>query len=192
MKKNSENLPGEIWKEIAFPGFTNHPIYEISNYGRVKSYAYSEKGRLISGTVSGGYRVFKTKLIDAEGNLKDVSYLIHRLVAEYFLTAEEGNEKRLVIHKDHDKKNNHISNLQWATQESVNMHNRTNPNVIRNNKLNRYKGKYKLSEAKVRIIKKQLKNQKTRPKMIAKQFGISLTQLNRISKGENWAHVKVD
>jgi transcriptional regulator with AAA-type ATPase domain len=187
----NDNYPGEVWIEIEFSGFPAHPIYEISNFGRVKSYAYSEKGRLIKGTISSGYRVFKTKLVDTEGNLKDQSFLIHRLVAQYFL-PKNNHLDTFVIHKDHDKQNNHVSNLTWASQDAVNKHNASNPNVIRNNLDNRNKGNYKLNEAKVRVIKRQIKNNKTRPKLIAKQFGISLTQLNRIIKGENWGQVNAD
>ncbi|MFT4033894.1 MAG: hypothetical protein QM669_15880, partial [Siphonobacter sp.] len=51
---------------------------------------------------------------------------------------------------------------------------------------------YKLTESKVLMIKKMLKSDKNRLKMIAKQFGITHTQLNRIRSGENWGHVKVE
>ena len=185
----SENYHGETWKEITFQGYAEHPVYEVSNYGRIKSYAYSEKGRIINGTISGGYRVFKTKLLDKDGKLKDLCFLIHRLVAQYFL--EPDPEKNLVIHRDHDKTNNYYTNLEWADQARVNSHNLSNPNVIRNNELNKFKGNYKLNEGKVKVIKRQLKNNKTRPKLIAKRFGISVTQLNRIMRGENWGSVSV-
>ncbi len=132
---NTEQMKKIGIVEVYMPidGFQN---YEVSNYGRVKSYAYSATGRLIKGTSSAGYKVFKTKLLDADGNLKDQSFLIHRLVAQYFLPNEDKG-RAFVIHKDHDKENNHINNLLWATQEEVNKHNATNPNVIRNNIENR-------------------------------------------------------
>ena len=51
----------------------------------------------------------------------------------------------------------------------------------------------KLDETKVKLIKKILqRDNKTRLKMIAKRFGISHTQLNRIRSGENWGHVTID
>jgi DNA-binding Xre family transcriptional regulator len=37
-----------------------------------------------------------------------------------------------------------------------------------------------------------LDRKKVKLKIIAKQFGISHTQLNRIKNGENWADVKAD
>ena len=51
----------------------------------------------------------------------------------------------------------------------------------------------KLSEAKVRVIKKKLldPNRRTRLRIIANQFGITTTQLYRIKSGENWGEIKV-
>jgi predicted transcriptional regulator len=51
---------------------------------------------------------------------------------------------------------------------------------------------YKLTESDVKVIKKMLKNEKTRFSQIARQFGITHTQLNRIRKGQNWGHVTID
>ena len=43
------------------------------------------------------------------------------------------------------------------------------------------------------LIKKLLANpnQRTRLKMIAKQFGVSEMQISRIKSGENWNHIKI-
>ncbi|MHA7843264.1 MAG: hypothetical protein ACX93I_08095 [Winogradskyella sp.] len=70
------------------------------------------------------------------------------------------------------------------------MHQWNNPTFIAAKK-NQDPPYAKLSENNVRLIKKMLKNpnRKTRLKMIAKQFGISTTQLKRIETGENWGHV---
>jgi DNA-binding Xre family transcriptional regulator len=48
-----------------------------------------------------------------------------------------------------------------------------------------------LTEGKVMLIKQMLRSDKSRLKMIAKQFGITHTQLNRIRSGENWKQVKL-
>lgn len=46
--------------------------------------------------------------------------LIHRLVAERWIPNPDG--KRTVNHKDGDKLNNHVSNLEWLTDSENNKH----------------------------------------------------------------------
>ncbi|MFT4734094.1 MAG: hypothetical protein ACI9K1_001049, partial [Arcticibacterium sp.] len=82
------------------------------------------------------------------------------------------------------------NNLAWNTREEMLEHNRKNPNVINRPRPVNSKN-YKLNDSKVLIIKKMLKSDKSRLKMIAKQFGVTHTQLNRIRSGENWGHVKL-
>jgi len=45
------------------------------------------------------------------------TYLIHRLVAIAFL--ENAEKKDLVIHKDKNKSNNRVSNLEWKTRSDL-------------------------------------------------------------------------
>lgn len=172
----------EKWKEIDFHTSLPHPKYEISNLGRVKSYAVDqENGRVISGSTIKGYKAITVKF----GEAKSQAYYVHRLVAESFIEKEH-DEQYFVIHLDFDKSNNSVYNLKWASEQEVNEHNIFNPRVI-----NRKITGYKLTENDVRVIKKLLSTNKTRLSMIAKRFGITHTQLNRIRSGENWGHVKV-
>jgi len=172
----------EQWKEVDFETNLLHDKYEISNYGRVKSYAIDkENGRILKGGNVNGYQSITVRF----GQRMSRQYYIHRLVAETFLQKNRP-DCHYVVHLDYDKQNNSIYNLQWVTEGDLNAHNNVNPNVLKK----RTTG-YKLSETDVRVIKKLLKSQKTRLSMIAKQFGITHTQLNRIRSGENWGHVKV-
>ena len=50
----------------------------------------------------------------------------------------------------------------------------------------------KLTETQVIRLKKKLIRGKNPLYKIAKEFGITHTQLNRIRRGENWGHVKVE
>ena len=55
------------------------------------------------------------------------------------------------------------------------------------------KGGYnsKLTEAKVRTIKKTLKKGNKTKTSLAQKYGVSITQINRIQSGENWSHVEI-
>lgn len=176
----------EKWVPITFAGVQNPPRYEVSNYGRLKSFQGDPVyGALIKGSVIQGYRSLN---IRAGG--KTMNHYIHKLVAIHFL-KQPSAAHTYVIHLDHNKQNNYFENLKWATKDEMIEHNRHNPNII-NRELPKRTRNYKLTESKVLIIKKLLKNDKNRLKMIAKQFGITHTQLNRIRSGENWKHVSLE
>jgi hypothetical protein len=180
-----KNYWNEVWKRIEFPEFGNEIHYEISNYGRIKSFQNSPQGKLISGSKIQGYFSLNIK-----HKQKALNKYVHKLVAEYFVTKEKP-EDQFVLHIDHDKLNNNYENLRWGSRTEVTNHNKNNPSVINKVVPKRTKN-YKLTESKVIMIKKLLLSEKNRFKMIAKQFGITHTQLNRIRSGENWKHVKLD
>ncbi|MDF7821751.1 HNH endonuclease [Runella sp. MFBS21] len=176
----------EKWVPIEFE-VENPPRYEVSNYGRLCSYQNGEKeGTIIKGSVIQGYRSLNIRIPGG----KTINRYVHKLVADIFVKRESESHK-FVIHLDFDKQNNRADNLKWVTKEQMIEHNRKNPAVI-NRKIPTRTRNYKLTEMKVRMIKKMLKSEKSRLKMIAKQFGITHTQLNRIRSGENWKHVTVD
>ena len=106
-------------------------------------------------------------------------------MAEHFL---ERNNGIYVIHLNYDKTDNRVENLKWATKREKEIHQFNTPNW---EKVVQKRGKKigKLNEGKVKIIKRQLKNEKNRINMIAKRFGVSDTQIHRIKKGENWSSV---
>ena len=96
----------ETWKSIA--GYEG--LYEVSDLGRVKSLKYGKENILKPGKSGMGYR--KVGLCK-DGNLKQL--LVHRLVAEAFIQNPHGLET--INHKDEDKTNNTVSNLEWMSQE---------------------------------------------------------------------------
>ena len=100
----------ELWKTIAEA--TN---YEISNTGFVRNKKTKQvlKGRI----TQSGYLQVSIK-IDAENRF--MNRYIHRLVAQYFLN--NGKNKREVNHKDGNKKNNQVSNLEWVTSSENQKH----------------------------------------------------------------------
>jgi hypothetical protein len=196
MEKKNQSFWHEKWTPIVFEGIDNPPRYHVSNYGRLRSFqsataskrpneGLDTEGTLIKGSVIQGYRS-----LNIRSGGKTLNRYVHKLVAEHFVTRQKADQT-FVIHLDHDKLNNVFSNLQWATKDEMIEHNRNNPN-LKNRPVAQRTRNYKLTESKVKIIKKLLKNDKNRLKMIAKQFGITHTQLNRIRSGENWKHVTID
>jgi len=119
--------------------------------------------------------------------------LIHRLVAEHFLPAPlEG--QTIVTHLDHDKLNNHVSNLKWISEEEKNIHQEKSPLVIAERKKRKQSGfytaaNYKLTLTRVMFLKKLL-NEGKPIQNLAKQFKISEAQVLKIKKQETWSSVE--
>ncbi|RED42126.1 HNH endonuclease [Winogradskyella eximia] len=171
----------EQWKTVVFDDFV-HPDekYQLSNYGRLARIRNGKKV-LFEPYKMHGYLYFKVKKIE-KGKFK--TYYLHKILAQHFLEQKDGV---YVIHLDYDKLNNHIDNLKWVTKREKEIHQFSNPSYKRPEKLT----SAKLSENDVRRIKKMLNdpNRRTRLKIIAKRFGVSTMQLQRIKTGENWGHV---
>ena len=95
----------EIWKTIA-----EAPDYEVSNLGRVASKKYTTKRILKQSKKPNGY--YEVGLCYETNKRK--WFLVHRLVMSAF-NPIEGMEYMEVNHKDEDKSNNVIENLEWVT-----------------------------------------------------------------------------
>ncbi len=48
--------------------------------------------------------------------------MIHRLIADTFIDNDDPDNKKMVNHKDGNKLNNHVSNLEWTTAGENNLH----------------------------------------------------------------------
>ena len=188
MNSEKKSLWAERWVPIVIDveGVENPPRYEVSNFGRLRSFQNNEKGEVIKVSVIQEYKSLNIRL--PKGKL--FNRYVHKLVAETFVSKPSIDHK-FVIHLDFDKQSNHFENLKWVTKDEMVAHNRENPAVI-NKPIPKRTKNYKLTETKVKMIKKMLQNESTRLKMIAKQFGITHTQLNRIRSGENWGYVTIE
>ena len=172
----------EQWKRIQSPDWPIEIHVEISNFGRIKSFKSNPKGKIILGSCIQNYRSLNMR---HQGN--SINRYVHKMVAELFI-PRTNPEAKFVIHRDFDKKNNHVANLDWVTRDALTAHNLRNPAILQKKMPLRTKN-YKLSIAQVLLIKQMLRTGKNRIKMIAKQFGITSTQVNRIKNGSNWKKV---
>lgn len=95
----------EEWKDI--PGWEG--CYKISNLGNL--YSYHHKKILAVNLNNTGYRI-KT-LYDGKTKRK-VPMLVHRLVMMTFVN-EPPDDKPYINHKDGNKLNNSVDNLEWCS-----------------------------------------------------------------------------
>lgn len=107
----------EVWKDI--DGYEGK--YQVSNLGRVKSLNYNRTGeeKLLKPLENkcGYVRVVLYK------DRRAKNYLIHRLVAETFIPNP--NNYPIINHKDENKQNNKVKNLEWCTYEYNNTYGST-------------------------------------------------------------------
>ena len=98
------NLDGEEWRDIK--GYEE--LYQISNFGRVKSFCKG-KARIIKPVISGGD--YLRVGLYTSGRCK--IFLIHRLVAEAFIPNPDNLPQ--VDHRFGIKFDNYFENLRWVT-----------------------------------------------------------------------------
>lgn len=130
----------EIWKDIESivePDGTY--AYQVSNLGNVRRAKEVVSKVYVNGLGSAGYTGEYTRRLkpaqlklnntyDRKGrprysyvSIKDHTYTVHRLVARAFLadTYREGLE---VNHKDGNRHNNNVDNLEWCTRRENEQH----------------------------------------------------------------------
>ena len=125
----------EIWRDV--PGWEG--VYQISNMGRMKSFKVDPSGKVMSlRNKTGDY----IRVVLQKHGRKPKTVLVHRLVAKVFIP----NPLNLPVvnHKDCDKQNNSVSNLEWCTnsynvRHSMYMHPMQNVSMVYYNKFERPK-----------------------------------------------------
>lgn len=152
--------------------------YEVSDNGEVRS--------LITGKTlaqfknnSGYYRVSLWR--DNSGR----NELVHRLVAEAFIPNPLG--KRTVNHKDGDKSNNSVENLEWMTGRENTRHASTN-GLLRSGENHQ---NAKLNKEQVKFIKDSYrpKDREFGQRAMARKFGVSQHAVYDVLRGATWGDV---
>ena len=158
--------------------------FSVSNYGEVKS-LYFDPPKLLKHYKNMGYRAIPTRKIDGKNTL----IYVHKIVAELFLKNPKNHDH--IIFLDGNKGNPEADNLKWVDKDEFKTHmSKFHKSAYTYNK--DFTPNNKLTRTQVAIIKKMMldPNRKTRVKIIAKQFGVSVGTIFSIKRGDSWKHVK--
>jgi len=96
----------EIWKSIQ-----EYENYEVSTFGNVRN---KKTGRILKQAITSGYYCVGLS------SIKTKTYSVHRLVAKSFIPNLENKEQ--INHKDKNRLNNNINNLEWMSAGENNKH----------------------------------------------------------------------
>jgi hypothetical protein len=175
----------EVWKDVV--GYEGK--YKISSFGKVKSLSRYRKSRgellaFIKEKELTLYDHFGYQRVTLRNNNKSREFSVHRLVTIAFIT--EVKDKPFVNHKDGNKKNNCISNLEWVTrQENVN---HSVKNGLHNLKGSRHPAS-KLKESEVLRIRELYKDKTFTQTELGEMFGVTGEMVSYIVRRMNWKHI---
>lgn len=165
----------ECWKQIK-----NFPNYYVSNFGRIWSVSKNNFKKLRKNKY--GYMI--TDLYNKNINY---TFIIHRLVAEYFVPNPENKPE--VNHKDGNKENNRADNLEWVTRKENIQH--AIVNKLINNKGENNKQSI-LTEKDVKEIIYLLKHTSLTQLEIAERFNVSFQTISEIKLQKTWKYLNLD
>lgn len=168
-------------------------IYQVSNFGRIKSL----KRTFIKRKKGGGEmpvsmpESIRSKRLTSNGYIKIAlwyngkvkHYLVHRLVAFYFVPNP--NKYKQVLHLDNNPSNARWDNLKWGTQKMNIQQAVTEGRWHIGSKNN----KTKLKESDIPKIRK-LVSEKVPSRVIGEKFNVGHSAILSIKNNKTWSHIK--
>jgi hypothetical protein len=170
----------EIWKDV--PGYEGQ--FQASNLGRIKSLkrlgAWVERIRKLHLNKKGNY--WEICITDKCGRYFKTMLKVHRMVASAFIPNTE--EKPTVNHKDGNRLNNYVENLEWCTQKE-NMQHAWRTGLISSAKIRAGGRSYekRISDFSVSQMRNEYRPGLFGYKRLAKKYGISKSLVCAIIKG---------
>jgi hypothetical protein len=171
----------EIWKEI----IGTNGSYSVSNKGRIRTNEYYVKNRYGERVVSGRIK----KLNNHNQGYLIVSFfrfgktkLVHRIVATHFIPNP--NNLEFVNHKNGDKKDNQVENLEWCTRQQNEDHAFSTGLKNSSESANTMS---KLNESQVLEIRAN--NGVLSKKELSDKYGVHIATINRVLNRSIWNHI---
>lgn len=156
--------------------------YQISDSGRVFTKRRLDGNRIIYGrelspvlTSDGYLKVTLTK------NSESKKFYIHRLVALQFIENKENLPQ--VNHKDGNKLNNNVSNLEWCTKGENRNH------AVLNNLMQHGQDRPSAKLTEFQVIEIYKLKGIMRAQDIADRYGVSKNTINCILRGSKWNYL---
>ncbi len=168
----------ENW--LAVSGYEGR--YAVSDQGNVMSMNFAKSGLpgLLKFNINRGYRTVELQT----GSVKK-RFTVHRLVAAAFIGPRP--EGQHINHKDGNKANNALSNLEYCTPSENQKHSfRLGLQSLKGEKHTRAE----LTDDKIREIKMMLASGMAQPS-VAKMMGVCNSTISLINTGKRWGHVKI-
>lgn len=157
-----------------------------------KNYLVSKNGIVKNLNKHQNCKEYVTQRLDKDGyyrvclrvNNKNKLVPVHRLVAFAFI---DGHRLGLVVnHKNGIRTDNNFENLEWVTSADNERHARR---VLGKKLFGEKASRSKLKTKQVIEIKFLLETSSLSFKQIAKTYGVSNSQIQRINNGKNWGHL---
>lgn len=108
------SMDDEIWKPVPVEGYCDY--YDVSTKGRVRSHGFHRRNRLM--TLEKNNRGYMRVRLYNHGDC--VRFYVHRLVAMAFI--DNPNNRDQVNHKNLDKADNRLENLEWVSASENQFH----------------------------------------------------------------------
>ena len=177
----------EIWKGVTYQGVDYSWRFECSNLGRIRN---AQNGHIYTPHICGiGYYQICTCINGVNKNIK-----IHKAVPETFLPNPDN--LRDVNHKDGNKLNNNLDNLEWTSHRDNTLHAfKTGLNSIEHLLSISRKGEdsnlSKLTWEDVRYIREhyispRVGNRYGNSRSLAEMFGVTTACIYHIVNGKTW------
>ena len=170
----------EIWSDFNHSKFK--PYYQVSNTGRVRNKITNKYLKLRHD--NRGY--VKVALSLNLPYKKNTQIGVHRLVALTYIPNDDPENKTTVNHKDYDKDNNCVENLEWMSNSNNVKDSYTTKHHVMGRGVNANSSKY--TEDQIVLVCELLQQKKT-PKQISVLTDVPENIIGHIKAGKIWSDI---